>query len=232
MCKSVDMVFAGSPNLIELCSNFQKRTYLLPTGVKMDNYTEKVTNPDNLELCLGWIGNGLHYESDLINILYGPLIKVASEYRIHLKLIGTEGCKRLKAKFDDIVGLKITYVDSLDWSDYKLVDNEMSEFDIGLYPLVENKSNSYKCGFKALEYYSKKIPVVSSDVSMNKDIVIDGVTGFIARNEREWINAIVTLIRDSRLRAHMGYKGRINIKKHFEMSKVAERFKKYLNETI
>ena len=224
MCKSVDVVFAGSPNLVKLCSRYNKNTHLLPTGIKLNNYAKKTYPSDREIICLGWIGNGRHYEKDLINILLEPLKNLSQEFELHLKIIGSKGCETLKSEFQSCGGIKTTFIDDLNWADASEVDKAMDEFDIGLYPLIENKINSYKCGFKALEYYAKGIPVVSSDVTMNKEIVLHEKTGFLARNSEEWYVYLKRLIENPELRQEMGNKGYGHVKEHFEISKIAKRF--------
>ena len=43
--------------------------------------------------------------------------------------------------------------------------------DIGLYPLLPNESNEYKCGFKALEFMAMKIPVVELEGYEADDLI-------------------------------------------------------------
>jgi glycosyltransferase involved in cell wall biosynthesis len=224
MCKSVDVILAGSPNLAQLCGEYNKNTHLLPTGIKLENYNPKIIdNPPKL-ICLGWIGNGSYYEKDLISILLEPLKFLSREFDLRLKIIGSKGCEIIKNEFQSVEGIHTTFIDDLNWSDAFEIDNAMEDFDIGLYPLIENKINSYKCGFKALEYYAKGIPVISSDVTMNKDIVLHKKTGFLARNAEEWYVYLKLLIENPELRYEMGNKGYEHVKEHYEISKIAARF--------
>jgi glycosyltransferase involved in cell wall biosynthesis len=225
MCKSTNLVLAGSPNLVKLCSPHNRNTHLLPTGIKIDNYTKKIgVLNDKNGICLGWIGNGKHYENDLVSILFEPLQRLSFQFELHLKIIGSEGCETLKNEFQSIEGIQTTFIDHLNWADASEVDKSIDDFDIGLYPLIENKINSYKCGFKALEYYAKGIPVVSSDVTMNREIVLDGKTGFLARTSEEWYVYLKRLIENPGLRQEMGNKGYEHVKEHYEISKIAKRF--------
>lgn len=228
MCSTVNIVLAGSPNLVKLCSRYNKNTHLLPTGIKLNNYAKKTYLKNREIICLGWIGNGRHYEKDLINILLEPLKNLSQKFELHLKIIGSKGCDMLKREFHSIDGIKTTFIDDLNWADATEIDKAMDDFDIGLYPLIENKVNSYKCGFKALEYYAKGIPVVSSDVTMNKEIVLHEKTGFLARNSEEWYVYLKYLIEKPDLRHEMGTKGFEHVKEHYEISKIAARFKEII----
>ncbi|MEO1292784.1 MAG: hypothetical protein AAFV62_08145, partial [Pseudomonadota bacterium] len=66
-------VLAGSRALVDLAVPQQPATYLLPSGVRLGNYSLKDWNGGtDGPICLGWIGNGAHYADDLIEILAAP----------------------------------------------------------------------------------------------------------------------------------------------------------------
>lgn len=58
-----------------------------------------------------------------------------------------------------------------------------------------------KCGLKVLQYMAAGLPVVASPVGANKHIVVDGVTGFLAREPEEWVEALSRLEADTELAA-------------------------------
>lgn len=80
----------------------------------------------------------------------------------------------------------------------------LTEADIGLMPLEDTPRARGKCAFKALQYMGVGTPVVLSPVGMNKDVVEDGETGFLADTLDEWREKLELLITDPGLREHMG----------------------------
>jgi len=106
-----------------------------------------------------------------------------------------------------------------DWE--KRIFEAMNDVDIGLYPLLPNHSNRYKCGFKALEYMAMRIPVISSRVAENKLIVIEDKNGFFADECDEWIAAIRKLDGDAGLRRRMGRAGRALVEEKYSTKKSA-----------
>ena len=48
------------------------------------------------------------------------------------------------------------------------------------------------------------IPTVASAVGMNFKVIEDGISGFLVKNDREWITTITRLIDDPALRARVG----------------------------
>lgn len=172
---------------------------------------------------IGWIGNGRHYKRDLIKILKQPLTEVAKMYPISFKLIGACGEQELYNAFSNIQGLKIDFIDQIEWSDPTAVAEALQDIDIGLYPLLANEFNQYKCGFKALEYMAMAIPVISSDVAENREIVSHGENGLFANSSLEWADAIRVLIRDNISRTSMGKIGRALVEKRYSIQAAADR---------
>jgi glycosyltransferase involved in cell wall biosynthesis len=89
------------------------------------------------------------------------------------------------------------------WEYFKAVD-----FDIGLAPLADTVFNTSKSHIKALEYMAQGIPVIASDRPAYREMVVDGVTGYLVRSEDEWRTRLTELINDEGMRAEMGAKGR------------------------
>lgn len=177
---------------------------------------------------LGWIGNGKHYKRDLIDILKEPLIEVAKTYSIRFKMIGACGERELYEAFSNIQGLEIDFIDQIKWSDPTVVAEALQDIDIGLYPLLFNEFNQYKCGFKALEYMAMAIPVISSDVAENREIVSHGESGLFANSSLEWADAIRLLIRDNTNRLSMGRVGRTMVEKRYSTQAAVDRIMQVL----
>jgi glycosyltransferase involved in cell wall biosynthesis len=64
---------------------------------------------------------------------------------------------------------------------------------------------------------SAGIPVVGDDVGVAAAVIGHGQAGFVVRHEDEWVEAIVTLARDSGLRAQFGEHGRQRVEDGFSV---------------
>jgi glycosyltransferase involved in cell wall biosynthesis len=65
-----------------------------------------------------------------------------------------------------------------------------------------------KCGMKGLLYMSVGKPAVMSNVGMNRDIIENGVNGFLPVGQKQWVDVLSELIEDKSLRKKIGENGR------------------------
>lgn len=76
---------------------------------------------------------------------------------------------------------------------------EIARADIAIAPLLDGGMNQFKSNIKFLEASLVGVPVVASPTVYGETIV-DGVTGLIARNPREWRDQLERLTADPGLR--------------------------------
>lgn len=222
MMRDCDMVWAGSPALQALAAPHARATALIPSSINLGNYTVRGNTPAGEVPCLGWIGNGAHYADDLIAQLAGPLAKIAQTRAIKFRIVGACGVSALYERFGAISGLEMEFIDAVDWSSPQAVSEAIAPFEIGLYPLDSGPFNDYKCGFKALEYMALGIPVVASNVAANRDIVVDGKTGFLVDSADGWVAAIESLVSAPDRARYMGADGRNRMERLFSIPHVAD----------
>ena len=89
-----------------------------------------------------------------------------------------------------------------------------------------------------LEYMAAGKPVVATDVGGNRELIIDGKTGFLIppNNPSALAEAIVKLLNNVNLRSKMGTEGRVRIKDYFSKEKMIKNidslFENLLNDRI
>jgi glycosyltransferase involved in cell wall biosynthesis len=71
-----------------------------------------------------------------------------------------------------------------------------------------------------LEAMAAGLPVVASNNSGNRDAVVDGVTGFIVKNEVELLERCQSLIDDKALRLKLGAAGRERVRREFSRDRM------------
>jgi glycosyltransferase involved in cell wall biosynthesis len=83
-----------------------------------------------------------------------------------------------------------------------------NDFDIGLAPLADTPFNASKSHIRALEYMALGVPVIASDCPAYRDLVVDGVTGYLVSTSEQWAARLRELINDEAARTELGAKGR------------------------
>lgn len=225
MVEKSNAIFAGSQMLLDYTKKYNINSHKIPSSIKLCNYKGKEPSTEaerGGKVCLGWIGNGAHYGIDLKTILQAPLEALSKSHQIKLKIVGVCENPVIHNTFSNIAGLDYEGIDTIEWANPVAVAEHLKSFDIGLYPLIQNSFNSFKCGFKALEYMASGQPVVSSDVAMNRDIVINNKNGYLVNSSAEWIRALEELIYSAELRNQMGIAGRKLVESKYSTEAIAK----------
>src|SRR6202008_3371791 len=89
-------------------------------------------------------------------------------------------------------------IEALAWKE-EYETSTIKRFDIGLFPLPEDSWVHGKGGGKALQYMAAGVPTVAQAVGMNFKIIENGVSGFLANTEEEWLSAIKKLVGEESL---------------------------------
>jgi len=104
------------------------------------------------------------------------------------------------------------------------------ELDIGVYPLPEEPWVLGKTGFKTVQYMAVGVPCVVSDIGRNREIIRDGINGFLAKSEDEWVEKLGQLISDPCLRARLGQSGRVTVEENYSVGVYVDRLVSVLRE--
>lgn len=86
-----------------------------------------------------------------------------------------------------------------DYVDWDKLPTLISQVDINLAPLVDSIFNRAKSEIKWMEAALVKVPTVASDLGAFADMVIDGETGLLAKND-QWFDKLESLVLSSQLR--------------------------------
>ncbi len=215
--KSAHMVFAGNQYISDYASQYNNNVKIVPTTIDTNEYAF-VDKPETTSVCIGWSGSVttiIHFE-----FVLGALRQLKKKYgdKIHFSVIGSADFEELE------LGIK-----GLPWRK----DTELDDFrkmDIGLMPLPDDEWTKGKCALKGLQYMSFGIPCVMSPVGVNSDIIEDGVNGFLASTEAEWIEKLSLLIESHELRLKVGKAGRSTTVNDFSIHANKDLYVRYLNE--
>lgn len=175
-------------------TNYNPEVGIITGPIDTDRYFPKQKKSSE-KVVMGWIGSSS--TTKYLRIIKEPLKVLSHRYpRLVVELIGA-----------DNVVFEGSMIRIKKWS----LDSEVSNlqnFDIGIMSLPDNCWTRGKGGYKLLQYCAIGIPCVASPVGINKEIIQEGVNGFLAKNEKEWIEKLSLLIESRVLREKMGARGR------------------------
>ena len=200
--KNADIVIAGNNYLKGLAAAKNPKTVVIPTSLDMNRYTEKLSGAVSDSITLGWIG------SSATLFYLGKMKQVLDSIYDRFPYV------RLKILADDFFDCDRMPVVKKKWS-YEDEIGDLHTFDIGLMPLTDDPWSRGKCGLKLLQYMAVGIPSVCSPVGVNREIVTEGVNGFLAHDDAEWVEKINILITDPQVRLRMGKEARETVVRHY-----------------
>lgn len=128
------------------------------------------------EIVLVWIGtkhNLIHLENIIPELDRSTLLKNGKS--VKLKVV-CDAELNVPTKKLEIINIK--------WN-RDIAFNEMLTSHIGLMPLIENEFTKGKCAFKAVQAIGAGLPVIVSNVGMNKEVVSNN-NGFLVNDITEW----------------------------------------------
>ena len=195
-----DMVIAGNSYLADLAQRFNNNVKILPTGLDTKAYNLSIKPEDDSKIRLVWIGSK-------------STLKYLEEIKPALEEIGSRFDNVvLRIICDDFFYLENMTVEKCHWSlEKQTID--LATSDIGLAPLPNNRFTRGKCGFKILQYQATHLPVVTSPVGVNAEYVTDGMTGYSASDNNQWVDRISELIENAKLRKQMANASQRHVEK-------------------
>jgi glycosyltransferase involved in cell wall biosynthesis len=215
-----DMVFAGNQYLADYAFQFNKNIKIIPTTIDTDEYQPLGQKGKNGIICIGWSGSITTIKHFEYAVPF--LLKLKKKYKekICFKVIGDATYKN-----DELC------IKGISWEKEEEI-KELSTIDIGIMPLPDDDWARGKCGLKGLQYMSLEIPTVISPVGVNTEIIQDGVNGFLASTEEEWVNKISLLIDSPLLREQLGNNGRKTVLEKYSFHSYKQRYLDYFEEVL
>lgn len=171
---------------------------------------------------IGWLGTGPEHIPNL-SILIPVLRRLAAQKDTPFTFVFIGAFKNQKVYnlFQHIPNLDVRFIDKLVYTDPESAPKEIQKFDIGVVPhRSEGVWNKGKTSMKVLEYMACAVPAVVSAFGEMPYIIQDGVNGFAAASEDEWVEKLTSLLKDRELCERLGRAGQRTVRERYSFDAI------------
>lgn len=201
LCRISRHVLAGNPYLAAYARRYNDQVTVIPTTIDTTVYRVASPRPSGGLVTIGWTGS--YSTVQHLDTLRPALTALRRTRPFRLMVIGTPTYQ-----------LEEVEVLAQPWkADSEVTD--LQQFDIGVMPLPDDEWSRGKCGLKLLQCMGVGVPVIGSPVGVNSDIIQDGVNGFLAATDEEWLEKLALLIENPELRRKIGLAGRRTVEERY-----------------
>lgn len=180
-----------------LASKFdEKKTVIIPNYYVNSVFDIKDDIKRDGPLKLGYYGT-LTHSKDLF-LIKNVILKLKEKYDFDFEVIG--GFNESDNVDEDWFKSVELPPNNMDFENFMHWLSDRVDWDIALVPLENSPFNQCKSELKFIELAILAIPGVYSDMCVYNSVVSDGVDGFLAKNDDEWLLKIEKLILNKDLR--------------------------------
>jgi glycosyltransferase involved in cell wall biosynthesis len=212
ICRLASAVTVGNDYLASYASARNENVFIVPSTIELADYPEIAEAEGDGRFIVCWTGS----ISTLVHFEHAraALERLAAVVPLTVKVICSQPPER------PIAGAETRFVS---WS----ADREAAEVGdchVGIMPLPDDEVSRGKGGMKLLQYMATGRPVVASPVGVNSEIIRPGDNGLLAGSTDEWLDALLSLERDSALRHQLGRAARRTVENGFTARSSAAKF--------
>ncbi|OLE60783.1 MAG: hypothetical protein AUG74_15745, partial [Bacteroidetes bacterium 13_1_20CM_4_60_6] len=197
ICRLSSHVLVGNEELAAYALRFNPDVTVVPITIDMDEYTLRPRTSGNAVPVIGWTGS--YSTVSHLETVHSALEKLGTRRKFRMNVMGT-----------DRFTLAGTPTRAEGWQSSREIPF-LHECDIGIMPLPEDPWVKLRSHLKVRQFMAVGVPCVASPVGIIRELIQDGVNGFLAGSEPEWVEKLSLLIDDPELRARMGEKARATI---------------------
>jgi len=211
-----DVVTVATPFLAELADKREKAAFVHRNalGNEMLNladelYHERRMRALDSKVVIGYGSGTATHDIDFLEVT-ASLVEVLERFsQVELWIAGPLNLPESFTRFSN----RVQRHPLTGWQDWFQL---MARMDIVLAPLeAGNVFCRAKSEIKFVEAGALGLPVAASDIDPYRDAISNGLDGFLASGEREWTQALATLIQDPQLRITVGEAARQAILKSY-----------------
>jgi Glycosyl transferases group 1 len=190
-----DLITCSTPALADVLREHNPNVVVVPNHIP--GWVCDVERNRRARPAVGWAGGASHGAD--VGLIASPVRRFLKRFPgWDLRLTGTDYRPTFKA------GDHMVFTPWIQVNDNPEGFYTSPDWDIGLAPVVPNAFNASKSFLKALEYGALGIPTIASDWHPYHDYIKHGETGFLVRQDHEWLKYMSELASDDGLREKMG----------------------------
>lgn len=215
-----NLVLAGNPYLARYARKINQNVLAIPTTIDTTIYSKLPQEEFKNQIIIGWSGSITTIKH--FNFALNFLKQIKDKYGSKVSFIVVGDGNYINSDLG-ITGIPWIKEDEI---------KELSRFDIGIMPLPNDEWANGKCGLKGLQYMSLSIPTIMSPVGVNIEIIQDGVNGFLADSDEEWIDKLSRLIESKELREKLGSAGRQTVVEKYSVEANKQKYLDAFNSLL
>lgn len=187
--RACQLVTTSTPYLARFLVHMNRNMVVLPNMLPLENWEVERASSEREKVVVGWAGGSSHW-SDLL-LLAGTVEQILEDYpQVEFHLAGMR-------EYPFRPHERIKVLQSVSIEEYP---HMLSQFDIGLAPLVDNQFNRAKSDLKFIEYGMAGVATIASKIECYEKSIIHGENGFLVQNTKDWLKHLRRLIEDSEFR--------------------------------
>jgi len=200
ICRLSAHVIVGNEDLAKYARPFNPNVTIVPITVDMQECTPRTAASNRIPV-IGWTGS--YSTVPHLETMRKVLTNLGKIRKFELKVMGTESFQ-----------VKGVSSHAEPWR----ADREvpfLHECDIGIMPLPDDPWVKLRSHLKVRQFMSVAVPCVASPVGIMPELIQDGVNGFLAESEQQWIEKMSALLDDAELRRRMGERARATMQEKY-----------------
>jgi glycosyltransferase involved in cell wall biosynthesis len=215
-------VIVGNEVLAKYARKYTSQVYVIPTVVDTQRFAPRQTGAQwigartETPVTVVWIG--LAYNFGYLDIVAPVLKELQDKGLIKFRVV----CSRPPR----LPGLTVEF---RTWQLEQEVEL-LQDCHIGIMPLPDTEWARGKCALKLLQYMSVGMAAVASPVGVNREIISDGESGYLAVTEQDWRARLTRLCQDAVLREQMGRAARTAVEERYSLNAWGPRLAKQYQE--
>ncbi|MEK7101788.1 MAG: glycosyltransferase family 4 protein [Patescibacteria group bacterium] len=219
-----DAVIVCTHGQAEWARQFSRNVHIVHIAIDpapYEKFAKDYSAPSDTPV-IGWLGTGPEHIHNF-PVLVSALRKLAARKDVPFTFvfIGAFKNKRIYSLFKEIPDLDVRFIDKLMYTDPESAPKEIRKFDIGVVPhQIEGVWNKGKTSMKVLEYMACAVPAVVSAFGEMPYIITDGVNGFVAASEDDWVDKLTRLLGDRALRERLGRAGQHTVRERYSFDAI------------